>query len=287
MSSKKRKQTFALIIPRFEDIFHSFYAGEIIKGVGLAASRLKADILMHITDRFDHRDWLDTAVFDPEYIDGIIFADINNDVNMLRKVIAKGIPYIVLNNTFSEPINCISIDNRKAAFDITERLVTLGHRKIATIAGDLSTQAGKMRLEGYKEALIKHGVKLAEEYLTTGDFLRTPARKSAQKLLQLKNRPTAIFAASDVMALELIDEAKTQKIRVPDELSVVGFDDNPINVYSPVKLTTVVQPLSEMGRLGVENLNQIIAGTAKMPIKVLLHTKFIERESIKAVTPPL
>lgn len=285
MHAKKRKQTFALVIPRFEDIFHSFYAGEIIKGVGLAASRIKTDILMHITDRFDHRDWLETSVLETDYIDGIIFADINNDVNMLRKVIGKGTPYVVLNNHFGEPINCISIDNKKAAFDLTERLINLGHKKIATIAGDLSTQAGRLRLEGYKEALAKHNIKLSEEYLTTGDFLRTPARKSAQKLLQLKNRPSAIFAASDVMALELMDESKTQKVRIPDDLSVVGFDDNPINSYSPVKLTTVAQPLSEMGRLGVENLNQIIQGLARLPIKVLLQTKFIERESIKALPP--
>ena len=143
MPPKKRKQTFALVIPRFEDIFHSFYAGEIIKGVGLAASRIKTDILMHITDRFDHHDWLDSALLDVEYIDGIIFADINNDVNMLKRVIQKGIPYIVLNNTFEEAVNCIWIDNRKAAYKIVEHFIQLGHKQIATIAGDLSTQAGK------------------------------------------------------------------------------------------------------------------------------------------------
>ena|SRR3989338_1910610 len=282
---KKKNKTFALVIPRFEDIFHSFYAGEIIKGVSLAASRLKADILMHITDRFDHHDWLDSQTLTEEYIDGIIFADINNDVTMLRKVIQKGIPYIVLNNIFSEPINCITVDNRKAAYDIVEYFIKKGHRKIATIAGDLSTQAGKLRLEGYKEALQQHGIKLNEEYLATGDFLRTPARKSAEKLLRLKNRPTAVFAASDVMALELLDEAKKQSVRVPDELSVIGFDDNPLNVYSPVKLSTVLQPLAEMGRLGLEHLSQISLGQMKVPVKITLATKFIERESVREISP--
>ncbi len=283
MHSKRRNQTFALVIPRFEDIFHSFYAGEIIKGVGLAASRLKADILMHITDRFDHHDWIETSIFDTAYIDGIIFADINNDVDMLRKVISKGIPYIVLNNAFEEPINYITINNHKAAFDLTERLIKLGHAKIATIAGDLSTQAGKLRLEGYRGALLKNGFKINEEYLTTGDFLRTPARRSAQQLLKLRNRPTAVFAASDVMALELIDEAKKQNIRIPEELSVIGFDDNPLNSYSPVKLSTVSQPLVEMGRLGAEHLNQLFSGTEKVPVRVSLETKYIERESVAAL----
>lgn len=281
---KRSHKAFTLVIPRFEDIFHSFYAGEIIKGVGLAASRLKTDILMHITDRFDHHDWLDSPLLGEEYIDGLIFADINNDVNMLRKVIQKGIPYIVLNNTFVEPINCISIDNRKAAYDVIEYLINLGHRKIATIAGDLSTQAGKSRLEGYKDALSSHGIKLSEEYLTTGDFLRTPARKAAQKLLQLKNKPTAVFAASDVMALELMDEAKTQNLLVPGDLSIVGFDDNPVNTYSSVKLSTVLQPLVEMGRLGVEHLSQICGGSTRVPVKIILQTRFIERDSAGPVS---
>ncbi len=281
MATKVRKRTYALIIPRFEDIFHSYYAGEIIKGVGLAASRLKVDILMHITDRFDHHDWLDSSVLSADYIDGIMFADINSDVNMLRRVINRGMPYIVLNNSFEEPINCIFIDNKKAAFNVVEHFIKKGHKRIATIAGDLSTQAGKLRLEGYKEALKKNNIKVEEEYLATGDFLRTPARKSAERLLKLKNRPTAIFAASDVMALELIDEAKQQNLKVPEDLSVIGFDDNPLNVYSPVKLTTVAQPLSEMGRLGLENLHRLATGAAKTPLKASLETKFVERKSVQ------
>ena len=87
------------------------------------------------------------------------------------------------------------------------------------------------------------------------------------------------------MALELIDEAKALKIRVPQDLSVIGFDDNPLNAYSPVKLTTVAQPLVEMGRLGVEHLNQIVSKAAKIPVKVLLQTKFIERESTASAPP--
>ncbi|MFH1359411.1 MAG: substrate-binding domain-containing protein [Candidatus Omnitrophota bacterium] len=281
---KRRKRTFALIIPRFEDIFHSYYAGEIIKGVGYAASRLQVDILMHITDRFDHHDWLESPMLDLDYIDGLIFADINNDINMLRRVVHKGIPYIVLNNHFEEPINCISIDNKQAAFDVVEYLIKRGHKRIATIAGDLSTQAGKFRLEGYKEALHHNNVPLIEEYLTTGDFLRTPARKSAERLIQLKNRPTAIFAASDVMAMELIHEANARGVKIPDDISVVGFDDNPLNSYCSVKLTTVGQPLSEMARMGIEHLNQIINRTAKIPVKILLKTNFVERDSVKDIS---
>lgn len=283
MTSKKRKPTFVLVVPRFEDIFHSFYAGEIIRGVSLSASRLNADFLIHITDRSDHRGWLDSTLMDKDYIDGIIFADIDNDLNVVKKVIKRGMPCIVLNNIIDEPINYVAVDNRKAAVQVVEELVKLGHENIATIAGDVSTQAGLMRLEGFREALIKHKIAPPRSHITFGEFLRTPARQAAQKLLKLKNRPTAIFAASDVMALELIDVARSLKIRVPEDLSVVGFDDNPLRSSSSVSLTTVSQPLVEMGRLGAEKLSQISQGKVRLPVKTILPTKFIKEKSIAKI----
>ena len=99
MSSKKRKPTFVLVIPRFEDFFHSYYAGEIIRGVSLSASRLNADFLVHITDRSNHHGWLDSTLMDKDYIDGIIFADIDNDVGIVKKAIALYMSDLYLKNS--------------------------------------------------------------------------------------------------------------------------------------------------------------------------------------------
>lgn len=281
MSSRKRKPTFVLLIPRFEDVFHSYFAGEIIRGVSLSASRLNADFLMHIVDRSDHSGWLDSTLMDKNYIDGILFADIDNDLDIVKKAIRRGVPCLVLNNIIDEPINYIAMDNRQAACQVVQELIKLGHERIATIAGDVSTQAGLMRLEGFQETLLKNDIRAPRAYITFGDFLRTPSRIAAKKLLSLKERPTAVFAASDVMALELIDVAKSMGIKVPEDLSVIGFDDNPLVLANQVSLTTVSQPLLEMGRLGAENLFQISRGKAKLPVKIVLPTKFIRRESIQ------
>lgn len=276
---RKRKKTFVLVIPSFEDIFNGFYAGEIIKGASIAASRLKIDILIHITDRYDHRGWLDATLLDRRYIDGIIFGDIDNDELVVEKAITRGIPTIVLNNYLESPINCIGIDNRGITRELVEHLIKLGHRRIATITGDLSTQAGRLRLEGFQEALQKAGITVPQEYITHGDFLRTPARAAAIKLLKLKERPTAVFAASDVMAFELIDVARAHGIFIPDHLSVIGFDDNPLNLNSTVPLTTVSQPLMEMGRMGVEHLKQICNAEVRLPVKVMLPARLVTRAS--------
>jgi LacI family transcriptional regulator len=93
-----------------------------------------------------------------------------------------------------------------------------------------------------------------------------------------------VFAASDVMAFELIDVARANNVAIPDDLSVIGFDDNPLSVNSSVRLTTVAQPLMEMGRLGVEHLKQISEAQAPLPFKLLLPAKLITRASTSACT---
>jgi len=279
-SKTKATKVFGVIIPRFEDIFHSFYATEVIRGVALAASRLKIDIMMHISERDKHEDWLTSNALSPDYIDGIIFADINSDKQQLKKVIARKVPCVVLNNHFEkEPINSISIDNEKAAIDVTQHLIDLGHKRIATIAGELSTEAGQKRLDGFRACMKKNKLKLSTKLITVGHFLRSPARKATEDLLKLSEPPTAIFCASDVMAMEAIDVIKKKGLKIPEDISVVGFDDNPLSRYSPIPLTTVWQPITEMGRMGVEFLFQIINGKKAYPIKILLETKLIKRKS--------
>ncbi len=279
----KRKPIYVLILPRFEDIFHSYYTGEITKGVNLAASRLNVDFLVHITDRANHAIWLDPTILDRKHVDGILFADIDNDLEIVKRAIMRGMPSLVLNNIIQEPINYIAINNYKAAVQVVEEFIKLGHRKIATIAGDLSTQAGQTRLEGYYDALLKHKIEVDKSYVKIGGFLRTPARQAAQDLLKLKERPTAIFAASDVMALEVLDVAKAKKIKVPGDLSICGFDNNPLKEHSPVELATVGQPLVEMGRLGLEMLYQISHGKAKLPVKEILSAQFIKAASMEKI----
>ena len=276
----KRKQIYVLILPRFEDIFHSFYTGEITKGVNLAASRLNVDFLVHIADRSNHATWLDPTLLDRTYVDGILFADIDNDLDIVKKAIMRGMPCLVLNNIIHEPINYIAVNNYTAAMQVVEEFIKLGHKHIATIAGDQNTQAGKSRLEGYHDALEKHGIEADKAYVKMGGFLRTPARQAAADLFKLKTRPTAIFAASDVMAMEAMDVAKSKKIAIPKELAICGFDDNPLRAHSSIPLATVSQPLVEMGRLGLEMLYQISHGKAKLPVKEMLLAKLIKAESM-------
>jgi DNA-binding LacI/PurR family transcriptional regulator len=138
-------------------------------------------------------------------------------------------------------------------------------------------------LEGYKRALKKNNIEFRQDYLINTDYSRGQARMAAEKLIKMPDAPTAVFVASDSMALEVMAVAKELGRKLPDELSIVGFDDNPSGLYGPVSLTTVRQPLIKMAEESVKELNLVISRkdkNAKVK-KILLPTELVIRESCK------
>lgn len=282
---KNKKPIFVLVIPRFDDLSNSFYAGEVTKGANIAASRLGVDILVHLVDRADHSRWLE-GLLDPFFIDGILFADIDRDWEVVKGSIRRGMPTLVLNNANPEPYNTISIDNRAAARQAVVYLAGLGHVRIATIAGDLHTQSGQDRLEGYHEGMAAAGLSVLKKWIKPGHYLRSGAHAAAQALLKEsdpKQRPSAIFAASDVMAYEAIAVAAASGLSVPKDLSIIGFDNNLEAGVHGMALTTFEQPLVDMARQGIESLYQMSMGLARLPVKLMLEARMIKGRSVIAV----
>ncbi|HOX55016.1 MAG: LacI family DNA-binding transcriptional regulator [Candidatus Omnitrophica bacterium] len=264
--------TVGLVIPRYEGIFFSFFAMEIIRGVGMACEGLKLDLLLHISNG--------RTPVNLGNMGGVIFADILGNEKDITAALDENIPCIVINNVADAiGVNYIAVDNLGGAKKAVEYLVNIGHKKIATIAGDPITQAGVQRLEGYKTILEKNGIAIKDEYIVKGDYSRRSARIAAEKLLNLKEPPTAIFAASDDMALEAVEVILEKGLKVPEDISVLGFDDNPACLYGPVTLTTVKQPLFEMAQEAVRELQKIIAGKTKTLVKKILPAELVIRES--------
>ncbi len=144
------------------------------------------------------------------------------------------------------------------------------------------SQAAAQRLEGYRLALSESKIAARPEYIVETDYSRGEARQAAEKLLKLHDAPTAIFVASDSMALEVMNVIMERGKRIPQDISVIGFDDNPSSLYGPVALTTVKQPLIKMGEDAVKELSGLLKGK-KTVKKVVLPTKLIVRESCRAI----
>lgn len=261
-----------LVMPGYPGIFHSFYAMEVIRGVGHVCEALKLDLIFHISDGYHP---LNTT-----NVGGVIFADIIDNKKQIEAVLEEGIPCIVINNMVEDlDVNYVAIDNEKGGKLATEYLAGLGHKKIATITGSLTTQAGLQRFEGFKDVLKRKNIPLRDEYVYKGDYSRRAARIAVEQFLALKNPPTAIFAASDDMALEAIAAILEKGLKVPGDISIIGFDDNPSGLYGPVSLTTIKQPLFKMAEDAVKYLNAIVSGKKNTPAKIILSPELVTRES--------
>jgi DNA-binding LacI/PurR family transcriptional regulator len=269
-----KSNVVALVIPRYEGVFYSFYALELIRGVGTMCEALKLDLLLHLTDA--------RTPLSIRGVGGIIFSDIIGNRAQLEDSLARNIPSVVINYYVDDlEVSCIAVDNAGGAENAVNYLIQLGHKKIAHITGDVTTQAAAKRLEGYKRALEKNGIKVKEDYIFKTDYSRGAARTAAESLIKASDPATAVFVASDSMALEVMAVARELGKNIPDDLSIVGFDDNPSGLYGPVALTTVRQPLIKMAEESVKELNRLIALKKNSPKKILLPADMVIRESCK------
>lgn len=267
--------TVAFIIPRYEGIFYSFYALELIRGVGTLCDAFKTDLLLHLTDS--------RSDFNYRSVSGIIFADILGNRFQVEAALKAGVPTVVINNLVEDlEVNCVAVDNLKGAKDAVNYLIGLGHKRIAHISGDLISQGASLRLEGYLQALAFAGISQDPDYVVKTDYSRGEARQATDRLLALKNPPTAIFAASDSMALEVLNVVREKGKSVPGDISVIGFDDNPSGLYGSVALTTVRQPLTKMAEEGVKELHELMAGRAELH-RIKLAPELVIRDSCRQI----
>ena len=268
----------ALVIPRYEGVFYSFYVLELIRGIGSLCEALKLDLLLHLTQPRSELELSGAG--------GIIFADVIGNRPQLETALATGVPCVVINNNVEDlDVTCIYVDNVTGAQEAVEYLIGLGHKKVAHITGDLITQAAAQRLEGYKKALKKNNIALRQDYIFQTDYSRGGARLAAESLFKMPDPPSAVFVASDSMALETMAVARELGKNIPQDLSIVGFDDNPSGLYGPVALTTVRQPLVKMAEESVKELHRLMNGPAakKEVKKISLPTELVIRESCRSV----
>jgi LacI family transcriptional regulator len=182
-------------------------------------------------------------------MDGVILTPPVSDSVAIRDVLVEqNIPYVLISPPKIDPgTNCVYMEDQRAAFDITAYLISLGHSRIAFIKGHPRHGAAKLRLLGYREALRHIAITPNNAFVKEGNFRFQSGVAAAEELLQLKAPPTAILAANDEMAAGVIVAAHRLGLKIPDDISVAGFDDVPYASITWPALTTIRQPISEMG----------------------------------------
>jgi len=198
-----------------------------------------------------------------------------NNVKLLQRLDELDTPYSTISSRLHQSRIDVGFDERRAAAEIVEHLVSLGHRRIGHIAGLQGHGARTWRLGGYRDALRRAGIAHDESLVADGDFTFASGVTSARMLLDLRHPPTAIFAANDDMACGVMREAYERGLSIPGDLSVCGFDGTPVSQLISPGLTTVHQPCRELGCLAVQSVLQSIRDAsaprqARVPYEVHL-----------------
>jgi DNA-binding LacI/PurR family transcriptional regulator len=214
--------------------------------------------------------------------DGIILmSQSNSDNSFIYDVLEKKIPLVVLNRDIDESsiINILSGD-KKGAYKAVTYLIQKGHKDIAIIEGKKEFKATIERKEGFLKALIENNLQINKEYIVDGDYTFESGRCAMKKLLSLSKTPTAVFCSNDEMAVGAMKAASEAGLKVPTDISIIGFDDNQLGAFITPALTTVRRPIIEASRKGAEKLFNIIEDNSIQGEKIYIDTELIERESV-------
>ena len=259
------------------------WAVEIIRGAEEAAFAEGCRVAVSVVSgESDSHEWL--ARLSTSRTDGVILVLTELAPAHRARLAALQVPVVIV-DPVGQPdprIPSIGATNWAGGLMATEHLIEIGHRRIGTITGRPALLCSQARLDGYRAALERAEIGFDPDLVKTGDFHYESALTAALELLRLPGRPTAIFAASDVQAMGVYEAARQNGLRLPEDLSVVGFDDVPMAQWVSPPLTTLHQPLAEMATLATKTL--LAGGTMGLQNRVELATTLVVRSSTQA--PP-
>jgi DNA-binding LacI/PurR family transcriptional regulator len=217
-----------------------------------------------------------------QQVDGLILSGPTVDDPLLPRLAERGFPLILHGRVNLPGFRYVDVDNHAGAYLAVEHLIELGHRRIGFISNaPLSSSGAADRLAGYKQALVDHGIPLDPDLVCLAAFLPETGQAAMKELLSLPVRPTALLAASDVMALAAIREIHEAGLKVPEDIAVVGYDDVSLAGYACPALTTVHVPAYGLGWTAVNLLVFLIEGEREVE-SVNLETRLVIRDSCGA-----
>ncbi len=268
-------ETVLVVVP---DITNPFFS-KVLRGIEAVALKHGYQVLLGDTQNDARLEEQYLNVLPQRQVDGMIFLTARIRKELMEEM-ARQFP-IVLACEYLEgtDIPTVSIDNISSARKATEHLIRLGHCRIAHLSGPMNIILSRDRLRGYQQALAQHELEADAALVQEGDFTYESGYHLTLKLLALEKPPTAIFAANDEMAIGAVKAIRHRGGRVPDDVAVVGFDDiHMASIFEP-SLTTIAQPMFEIGQKAMELLLALIEGTSARRRQLVLPDRLVIRDS--------
>lgn len=285
---RRRRTNSSKGVKMIDLVFHELegpWAVEIIRGVERVAREERLTVVLSEcgADHAPRQDWLEGVL--NRKPDGVILVFSDLDPAQRRQLEARNIPCVVIDAT-GEPASdlpSIGSANWSGGLAATQHLIQLGHRRIAMIGGPPRVWCSRARIDGYRAALEDAEIRVDPDLVRNGDFHVDSGYEQGIELLQLQDRPTAVFAGSDLQALGVYRAARELGLRIPEDLSVVGYDDLPVARWIGPELTTIRQPLIEMAEQATRLLLGLARGERPPSTRIDLATSLVVRGSTATV----
>ncbi|MFD8613009.1 LacI family DNA-binding transcriptional regulator [Streptomyces sp. NPDC059631] len=276
----RRTDSVALVVPEAETrLFSEPYFSGIIRGVSTGLADAGMQLLLVLAR--DEKEYARLADYlSAQRVDGVLMMAVHGDDTLPDRLEELAVPTVLAGRrSHREPLGHVRADNSGGARTAVRHLLAQGRQVIGTITGPLDMDAAQARLDGYRTALADAGLPADEELIAGGDFTEEGGRAAMRQLLRRRPALDALFAASDVMASGAVLELRAAGLRVPHDVAVVGFDDSIVARHIDPPLTSVRQPLEEMGRTMADLLLSEIAQRGTGHRAVVLPTELVVRES--------
>jgi LacI family transcriptional regulator len=231
-------------------------------------------------DLAKQRNYIDTLI--AKQVDGVIFISAGESNKDLERLANSDIPIVVADRVVPLSLaDVVLLDNEDAGYVATRHLIDLGHEKIGCITGPSNVSPSMQRVIGYKRAMQEKKLSILEKYVMPGDFTYSGGSESMAQLISLKNRPSAVFVLNDMMAIGAVSSARRMGYRVPEDISIIGFDDIELARAITPALTTMAQPMQELAEIATNSLiEKMVSSESKLENKeFILKANLVIRES--------
>ncbi|MBB3222766.1 LacI family DNA-binding transcriptional regulator [Pseudoduganella umbonata] len=280
MLARRMRGDKSNLIGVFVNNYGSLVLHEVTRAISTEARARGYDILLFNAERFDSPARAGTVDMLSKLCDGLLLVMPNGADGYLDVLEQHRMPCVLVHYD-ARPVNLpvMALENRNGARMAVEHLLALGHRRIAFLAGTSATGQSAEREKGYKDALRAAGIRADASLIVGGAFNQAAGHAAAQQLLALNRPPTAIFAANDEMAYGAIDAIHSRGMKVPGDISVIGFDDIPLSSHVFPPLTTMRQPLAELAARAVGDVVTMAQGGTVPPERVPFAMELVIRQS--------
>jgi LacI family transcriptional regulator len=275
----KQTNTLGLLAP---DISNPFFA-HVIKRVQKVAHDQGYSLVVCNTDETLELEREQVQLLYRKRVDGIIALPVGLDPAHFEELVEKGVPIVMLDRCFDDmEVSSVVVDNYRGAYDATAHLVEMGHRQIGFVQGLPGTYTNTERLRGYRTALRDRGVEVDESLIVGGDFRQENGFIETKLLLSRSPRPTAIFASSDLITLGALQTIADEGLSIPEDVSLITFDDFDFAPFLRCPLTAVRQPKEMMGEMAVKLLIDDLRSGTQSAKRIVLKPSLVRRDSVAA-----